>query len=151
VRRYIGRYLDRFYAPEDERKKTSRLKRWLYRLSTPTLILAFFLALELSFDPDANESRNNNLTWENSWWLPAVGAIILGITFPLIVSMFIVSVMLLLLPVALFSIAVTELIRKFILITLDKATNTRTSPFSYFAALLSVIVATIGLIHHFMA
>ena len=79
-----------------------------------------------------------------------VRGLTLAILGPLMLSILMVPLFIVSMLVGLIALAILEAARRSILAVLKKSTSPRTSPFSYFAALLSAVTVVIGLLIYFL-
>ena len=122
--------------------------RWYYFIGIPAFSLGFAYLAQYVLHPDADGIWRH--TREEAWWIGLFGGLTLAILGPLILSilmglLFIVSML-----VGLVALAILEAVRRSALTVLSKSTSPRTSPFSYFAALLSVVTIVISLLTYFL-
>jgi hypothetical protein len=130
-------------------RSESRLETLFYKLYFP---LGFPISVAiLIIQQYFKLGEGGLLSWiahyQNDAW---IGIVWLAAFFLIVTPMLIISFFILVFtPFMFMLLLITETIRRTLLITLNKATNPKTSPFSYFSALLSVIAAGVGLVRHY--
>jgi hypothetical protein len=113
--------------------------------SIPFLMMQFH-----HFDPDQDVSAFN-LPRETAWWWAILGGIVLALIGPLLLMvLFGLGALIVSLP-SLSLLGAVELIRRALLVVLNKSTSPRTSPFAYLSGLASVILAAGEAVHKLMA
>lgn len=154
----LSSIVSRFHeAPEIDVRTGNEIKPervWPYRIYylflVPGLSIAVAYLCEWGFK-ETEWSRSIGFTKESGWWLGLFFGFVLAFVGPAIFAIASALTLIVLLMPGLVAFAILEAIRKLILIVFNKSTSPRTSPFAYFAALLLVIAAVIGLIRHLLA
>jgi hypothetical protein len=149
VKRSILNLLDSAYTPQtsNDRKIETRSK-WALRLYflfyIPLFSIGFAYLAQYVFKPDV-EGLAKGLTREEAWWFGLLVGIPIAFTGPTVLAtlLFVVGVVSVI-PVLIF-ILILETVRRLLLILLNKSTSPKTSPFSYFCALLTVLTPAIAL------
>jgi hypothetical protein len=118
-----------------------------YYLAVPLLTVIFAYMTQYVFKED-EWTRHVGFTKESAWWFGLFGGGIIFINSLLIVTMLVGMVLIAVAAVALLPLLIVEIIRRIALVVLNKSTDPKRSPFSYFAALLSVVAALVGLLKH---
>jgi hypothetical protein len=137
VQKRVSDYRDRGYEarrPENTfiEKYIYGRRYWLVIVPALTIILGLFFQYIFKETPDFPR----RIAW---WWSFFFGFFI-AMVLPLLLATLLTFIYVILFLPALFMVLVIEIIRRFLLLTFDKSSNPRTSPFSYFTGLLAVIL-----------
>lgn len=151
-------YEKQCFAPSPVAEETSekppkrrRLWRTIRFLHVPVMTAIIASILMLNFDENSEVNRAMQLTRGAAWVWAIFGSWLLALAAPIMLMNFTVMVSVFAFVPAVLALLILELIRKIILVVLNKSTSPRTSPFSYFGGLLSVVVAAVGLIRHLLS
>ncbi|MBH5371417.1 hypothetical protein [Bradyrhizobium glycinis] len=120
-------------------KQRPPVARYALQLTTAVAVPIFMMQFH-HFDPDTPVS-SMNLPSETAWWWAILAGIVVALVGPIF---FLASVGLwaciITLP-SLILLALIEMMRRSLLLVLNKSTSPRTSPFTYFSGLASVFLS----------
>ena len=122
--------------------------RSYYFIGIPAFSLGFAYLAQYVLHPDADGVWR--YTREEAWWIGLYGGLTLAILGPLMLTILVGVLFIVSMLVGLIALAILEAARRSVLTVLNKSTSPRTSPFSYFAALLSVVTVVISLLTYFL-
>lgn len=117
------------------RPATSYIFQLIVAVLFPILIMRFH-----HFDPNEDVSAFN-LPRDAAWWWAIMAGVVMAALGPLFLIFSIGLWALIVTLPSLLVLAAVEMIRRALLIILDKGTSPRTSPFAYFSGLASVVLA----------
>jgi len=139
------------HADESMTNPKESKSKWFYRLYwillAPTIAIGFAFLAQAVFK-ETEWSLSVGLSREMAWWLALPVGIVFGAAWPLIFATLVAMLFVVVFSVSLLAYLVVEVIRRTALLVLNKATSPKTSPFSYFTGLLSVILAGIVLVQN---
>jgi hypothetical protein len=148
VRSVISNYRERGYESDQVRslrKQRGILEKLIYgRLYWLLIVPVISIVLGLLFQWIYKEPTLHNplqIPREASWWWSLFFGFLIAMMLPLLLATIVTFVVVIMYIPVLVCLLITEIIRRLALVTLDKASNPRTSPFSYFTALLAVLAA----------